>query len=109
LTSTTWKLFIKAGCEPARTWKILAAEIAAKGTSIIPELTLVEILNATEKKKDELKGVGCFVVRDAVPRSEATTWVNGLKKYVTDNKDAITGQYIPANSPSVVKSTDLNL
>jgi Protein of unknown function (DUF1479) len=71
--------------------KVLTAEVAAKGTSIIPVVTLHEILNASKERKDELKAVGCFVVRDVVDRSEATGWFQGLKKYVEDNKDAITG------------------
>jgi hypothetical protein len=71
----------------------LTAEIAAKGSAIIPVLTLDEILNTSKESKEELKDVGCFVVRDVVPRPEAAAWFQSLKQYVADNKDEITGGY----------------
>lgn len=75
----------------------LTAEIEQQATSIIPVLTLDEILNASEEKKDELREVGCFVVRCVVERAEATDWFQGLKGYVADNKAAITGACISQN------------
>jgi hypothetical protein len=73
--------------------EVLTAQIAVKGASILPVLMLDEMLNAYEEKKGELKEVGCFVIRDVVPRSGATVWFQGLKQYVADNKDEITGTY----------------
>jgi hypothetical protein len=69
----------------------VTAEIEAKKTDIIPVLTFNEILNASEEKKEELKSLGCFVVRGVVPREEATWWYWDLKGYVEDNKKSITG------------------
>jgi hypothetical protein len=69
----------------------VTAEIEAKKTDIIPVLTFNEILNASEEKKEELKSLGCFVVRGVVPREEATRWYWDLKGYVEDNKKSITG------------------
>ncbi len=71
----------------------LTAEIAAKEGAIIPVLTLDEILNTSEESKEELKDIGCFVIKNVVPRSEATAWFQSLKVYVADNKDEITGGY----------------
>jgi hypothetical protein len=82
--------------------KRVTAEIEAKKTDIIPVLTLDEILGASEKKKEELKSVGCFVVRGVVPRSEATKWYWDLKAYVEDNREDITG--LPLKSNSEIKS-----
>jgi hypothetical protein len=76
-----------------RNLEVLTAKVAAKGTSTIPVLTLNEILNASKERKDELKEVGCFVVRGVVDRFEATGWFQGLKRYVEDNKKVITGAY----------------
>lgn len=72
----------------------VTAEIEAKKTSIIPVLTLDEILDASEERKNELKNLGCFVVRGVVPRNEATEWYWNLKGYVEDNRENITGLYV---------------
>jgi len=74
--------------------EILTGEITSKGTAIIPVLTLDEALKASEQKKEEVRGVGCFVVRNVVPKSEATEWFRNLKQYADDNKDEITGEYV---------------
>jgi hypothetical protein len=76
----------------------LTAQMAVKWTSIIPVLMLDKMLNASEEKKGELKEAGCFVVRDVVPRSEATVWFQGLKQYIADNKDEITGTYFQCSA-----------
>ena len=69
----------------------LTAKITAEGTSIIPVMTLDDVLMASEKKKHQLKEMGCFVIRDVVPRSEAAEWFRNLKRYVQENEDEITG------------------
>ncbi|KAE9369071.1 DUF1479-domain-containing protein [Stipitochalara longipes BDJ] len=102
------EIFDKYGAEAiCQSWlntckalEALTAEIAAKRTAIIPVLALDEILNMSEQKKEELKGVGCFVVRDVVPRSEAAAWFRDLKQYVADNKDEITGW--PLETPVIL-------
>jgi hypothetical protein len=73
--------------------ELLTTKIAKAGTSFIPVLTLDEILSATEKQKDHLREIGCFVVRNAVPRTDATAWFHSLKSYVKNNQDEITGMH----------------
>jgi hypothetical protein len=80
----------------------LTVKIAAEGTSIIPALTVEDILNTTEGKRNTLKEVGCFVVRNVVSRSDVATWFHTLKNYVAHNKGAITGAYISAEPLSVL-------
>ncbi|KAG0648994.1 hypothetical protein D0Z07_5009 [Hyphodiscus hymeniophilus] len=75
----------------------VTAEIEAKKTAMIPALTLDELLNASEEKKQALRSLGCFVVRGVVPRNEATQWYWDLKGYVNENRDHITG--FPEPSP----------
>jgi hypothetical protein len=69
----------------------VTAEIAAKNTEIIPVLTLEELLNASEETKEQLKNIGCFVVRGVLPRNEATQWYWDLKGYAEENRESITG------------------
>jgi hypothetical protein len=44
-------------------------------------------------KKEELKTVGCFVVRGVVSKNEATEWYHQLKGYVAGNKESVTGSW----------------
>jgi len=78
-----------------RTCKALekaTAEIESKRADIIPALTLDDLLSASQEKKNELRAVGCFVIRGVVPESDATQWYWDLKGYVSDNKEKITGR-----------------
>ena len=80
--------------ETCRELKTVTEEIASKRSSIIPVLTLDDLLTANSAKREELKAMGCFVVRGVVPRNEATEWYHQLKGYVTDNKESVTGSCI---------------
>jgi hypothetical protein len=70
------------------------AEIVERGNSIIPIFTLDKILDATEQEKNKIRDVGCFVVRNVVPSSDATSWFNGLKTYIADNRESVTGGFL---------------
>ena len=69
----------------------LASEINRNGRTMIPTLSLEDFLDATDEKNEELKEVGCFVIRGVIPKPDATAWVHSLKEYVADNKEVITG------------------
>lgn len=70
----------------------ITRSIEDKQTSLIPELSYDEAMDMSEAKKDELRSVGCFVIRGAVPKETADGWFDDLQGYVNDNKDTITGK-----------------
>jgi hypothetical protein len=79
--------------ETCKELNTITENIVANGNSVIPILELDEILDASESVRDRLRAIGCFVVRGAVPRTQATEWYHELKGYVEDNKGSITGMH----------------
>ncbi|KKY20013.1 hypothetical protein UCRPC4_g04278 [Phaeomoniella chlamydospora] len=74
--------------------------LAAKGTSAIPEVDFEDLFSLPEESKQKLKDIGCFVVRGVVDREQVDTWFNDLKSYVAENRSSITGW--PAENPFVL-------
>lgn len=66
--------------------------IARNGSTVIPELDYHELFSLDNEKKEELKGVGCFVVRNVFSRTQADEWFRSLKEYVSDNEKNINGK-----------------
>ncbi|KAF4629193.1 hypothetical protein G7Y89_g8961 [Cudoniella acicularis] len=87
----------KSWVETCKELEKVTEDISINGTSVIPVLEFEEFFIASESKKEELKERGCFVVRGAVPKGEATKWYHDLKGYVADNKESVTG--MPAETP----------
>jgi Protein of unknown function (DUF1479) len=69
----------------------LTPQIEEKQGNIISELSYEEFFQLSDAEKEELKNRGCFIVRGTVSKQTATTWFEGLQKYVADNDCAITG------------------
>jgi hypothetical protein len=70
---------------------LLTENIAKKQSSVIQEIQYADLPTLSEEKKDELKNIGCFVIRKFIPESTANEWFQSLQTFVADNKDAITG------------------
>jgi hypothetical protein len=92
--------------ETCKGLEAITENIIVNGNSVIPILELDEILEADDAVKDKLRAIGCFVVREAVPRTQATEWYHELKGYVEDNKGSITGS---RSSPLLVTAVPTNL
>lgn len=71
--------------------KTITAELSQKGSAVIPELEFNDLQNLSEEKVNELKKVGCFVIRSVIPAEEATAQFKNVKQYVSDNKDSLHG------------------
>ena len=65
--------------------------LAEKGTSAIPEIPFEELFTLSEERKQNLKDIGCFVVRGVVDKDQADKWFSELKTYVAENRAQITG------------------
>lgn len=72
----------------------ITLNIADQGTAAIPELRYEDVFHLDVDGKQKLKDVGCFVVRDVYPRSQADQWFQDLKSYVAANKDQVKGESI---------------
>ena len=66
--------------------------LAEKGTSAIPEIPYEDLLALSDERKQQLKDIGCFVVRGVVDKKQADQWFTELKDYVAKNRSNITGQ-----------------
>lgn len=67
--------------------------IAELGSSVIPEVSFDDMFTLSPEKKEELKNVGCFVVRDVFTREQADEWFLNLKEYVAANRASIGGEF----------------
>ncbi|KAL6243499.1 hypothetical protein RBB50_009492 [Rhinocladiella similis] len=74
--------------------------IAELGSSVIPEVSFDDMFTLSPEKKEELKNVGCFVVRDVFTREQADEWFLNLKEYVAANRASIGGW--PAETPFIL-------
>ena len=70
----------------------LTEQIKEKQTAMIREVSYDDFFKLSDAEKEELKNVGCFVVRGTVPPETASAWFQGLQKYVQDNEGVITGK-----------------
>ena len=78
-------------------------EIEAKGSKIMPEITLQEVLQnkVSDETKDEIKRVGCFIVRDVIPKQEADGLFRDLKQFMETNRSLVKGW--PEATPSILR------
>ena len=70
----------------------LTERIDEQGTSVIPEVQYDEMFEMAPERKQELKDVGCFVVRGVFERDQADKWFADLKEYVASNRSSIGGK-----------------
>ena len=91
----------KSWIDTCKQLETVTDDIISKGTAIIPDLSLEEFLSASPENKENLKQVGCFVVRGVAEKEEATKWYNDLKGYVEENRESITGlwHFVPDSHP----------
>lgn len=75
----------------------ITAAIASKKTDAIPDLTFSSFCKLDETRKAALKEQGCFVIRDVIPRADASAWFDELKGFIDDNEGDILGW--PAETP----------
>ncbi|KIX93494.1 uncharacterized protein Z520_10672 [Fonsecaea multimorphosa CBS 102226] len=80
--------------------KSVTDRIAEHGTAVIPEIQFDEVFSLTPEKKQGLKDVGCFVVRNVFSREEADKWFTDLKEYVAANRSQIKGW--PVETPFIL-------
>lgn len=66
--------------------------LAEKGTSAIPEIPYEDLFTLSDERRQQLKDIGCFVVRGVVDRKQADQWFAELKDYVAKNRSNVTGQ-----------------
>ncbi|PVH77665.1 DUF1479-domain-containing protein [Cadophora sp. DSE1049] len=80
----------------------ITSEIATKKSDTIPVFDIQHVLDdgLSIEEKAKIKKVGCFVVRDVVPESEARTHYRNLRQYVDKNRSRIDGW--PKESPSML-------
>lgn len=65
--------------------------IAEHGTAAIPEVDFEDMFSLTPERKNQLKDVGCFVVRRVFSQVQADTWFESLQQYVAANRASIGG------------------
>lgn len=70
---------------------VLTEEIKQKQAGMIRDVTYDEFFKMSDTEKEDLKEVGCFVVRGTIPEETAKEWFEDLQTYVQDNKSVITG------------------
>jgi Protein of unknown function (DUF1479). len=81
----------KAWLKTCEDLKAITAELSQKGSAVIPELEFNDLQSLSEEKVNELKKIGCFVIRGVIPAEEATAQFEKLKQYVSVNKDSLHG------------------
>jgi hypothetical protein len=69
----------------------ITTELRKKGSSAIPDIAFQELGSLSKEKVDQLKEIGCFVIRGVIPSEEVTAQFQGIKQYVSDNKDNVAG------------------
>jgi hypothetical protein len=72
--------------------KALSDELAEKQSSIIREIPYDDFFRLDEEEKQQLRDVGCFVVRGTISKEMADGWFNDLNSYVEANRDKINGK-----------------
>lgn len=70
----------------------ITVDIAARGTSAIPEVDFKDIFTLSDSERQKLKDTGCFVIRGVYDRAQADRWFQDLKSYVAANKDEVKGK-----------------
>ncbi|KIW91475.1 uncharacterized protein Z519_07441 [Cladophialophora bantiana CBS 173.52] len=91
---------IKSWLKVCKELESVTDHIAEHGTAVIPEIQFDEVFNLTPERKQALKDVGCFVVRNVFGREEADKWFKDLKEYVAANRSQIRGW--PEETPFIL-------
>jgi hypothetical protein len=77
--------------------------IQEKGSDIIPQITLGDIIKADGKFPEhmlpEIRKRGCVVIRNVIDQEEAKGYKKQIQSYIKRNNNQITG--FPANDPQV--------
>ncbi|KAJ9131784.1 DUF1479-domain-containing protein [Pleurostoma richardsiae] len=81
--------------------KALTDELAEKQSSIIREIPYDDFFRLDEEEKQQLRDVGCFVVRGTISKEMADGWFNDLNSYVEANRDKINGW--PEETPYILR------
>lgn len=80
----------------------ITSEIASKKSDMLPVFDIQHVLDdgLNTEERAEIRRVGCFVVRDVVPESEARDHYRHLRQFVDNNRSRIDGW--PRESPSML-------
>ena len=82
--------------------------IKQRGPAIIPEIDFMDIDNAPESFRKELKKRGVAVVRNVVPQEEALEYKRDIRRYIKANPST-KGQILDQNSSGdFVNSTSIS-
>lgn len=84
---------VKSWLKVCKELESVTAKISAVGNSIIPDIQYDDIFLLGPEEKQELKDVGCFVVRNVYSSEQADEWFKNLKDYVAANRQSIGGTH----------------
>lgn len=89
----------QAWVKTCNTLESVTSRIAEAGPSAVPIFTYDEVTSpGSEDALNRMKETGCFIVRGAIPRDEASHYFEDLKEFIAQNP-SITGW--PAKSPAI--------
>ncbi|OAP59814.1 hypothetical protein AYL99_04816 [Fonsecaea erecta] len=91
---------VKSWLKVCKELESVTDRIAEQGTAVIPEVQYDDMFSLTSEKKQALKDVGCFVVRNVFSREQADKWFSDLKEYVAANRSQIRGW--PQETPFIL-------
>lgn len=82
----------KSWLEVCEALKKVTDEIAEKKTGMIPEVQYSDFAGLSDARKQELKDVGCFVVRGVIEKDVVEEWFKDLKSYIAKNQQDVRGK-----------------
>ncbi|KAI9045383.1 uncharacterized protein KD926_008810 [Aspergillus affinis] len=74
-------------------------EIKDRGSQITPAINFKDLDSLSHEQKQNLKDIGCFVIKEVIDREKAEERFKDLK-YTSDNQSNVSGW--PAESPSIL-------
>jgi hypothetical protein len=87
---------IRSWLKVCKALEAVTDRISVKGSAVIPEIGYKDIFALSDKKKQDIKDVGCFVVKNVVSKEQADEWFLSLKEYTSANKQNINGKPLQA-------------
>ncbi|KAF7561093.1 hypothetical protein G7046_g3041 [Stylonectria norvegica] len=91
---------VKSWLKVCKELESVTEKIATGGNSVIPIVEYDDVFSLSSEKKQDLKDVGCFVVRNVFKSEQADTWFKDLKEYVAANSQSIKGW--PVETPFIL-------
>jgi Protein of unknown function (DUF1479) len=81
-------------------------ELEQTGADMVPVFEASKVVNEgfSESEKEQIKSIGCFIIRQVVPEDEARHQYTKLQEYVSANQENVKGW--PADAPSMFRLYD---